>query len=78
MLQFIGRFLGTFDEKSCPELLGVINNKTILPSTFGFHPPLHKEGQMVITKPAETTEYAVDVAYVKAYARYFTYIIYEA
>ena len=34
--------------------------------------------QMVITKPAETTEYAVDVAYVKAYARYFTYVTYEA
>ena len=34
--------------------------------------------QMVITKPSETTEYAVDIAYVKAYARYFTYITYEA
>lgn len=34
--------------------------------------------QIVITKPVETTEYAVDIAYVKAYARYFTYVTYEA
>ena len=34
ILQFGGRFLGAFDEKSCPELLGVINNKTIPPSKF--------------------------------------------
>ncbi len=33
--------------------------------------------QIVIAKPAETTEYAVDIAYVKAYARYFTYVTYE-
>ncbi len=33
--------------------------------------------EMLIDIPSETTEYAVDIAYVKAYARYFNYVTYE-
>ena len=33
--------------------------------------------EMLIDIPSETTEYAIDIAYVKAYARYFNYITYE-
>lgn len=33
--------------------------------------------EMVIARPDETTEYAIDIAYAKAYARYFTYVTYE-
>ena len=33
--------------------------------------------EMKIDIPTETTEYAIDIAYVKAYARYFNYATYE-